>query len=99
MGAYALLFPKAPVHMLVFLGFFFFRIIVPAYLMLGYWFLLQLISAVPGIGQSEGGVAFGAHIGGFATGIVLVKLFCRASRLEVCSGKKAIMSEFFKKVR
>jgi len=98
MGAYALLFPKAPVHMLVFLGFFFFKIVVPAYLMLGYWFLLQLISAIPSIGQNEGGVAFGAHVGGFVCGIVLIKIFCRASRLEGCSRKKEMMTEFFKKI-
>jgi membrane associated rhomboid family serine protease len=66
--------------------------------MLGYWFLQQLLSAVLSIGQNEGGVAFGAHVGGFVTGIVLVKLFCRASRLEVCSRKKGVLTEFLKKV-
>ena len=43
MGAYVMLYPRAPVHVLVFFGFFFTRIIVPAYLMLGYWFMLQVL--------------------------------------------------------
>jgi membrane associated rhomboid family serine protease len=51
MGGYALLFPRAPVHMLVFFGFFVTRIVVPAYFMLGYWFLLQLVSAIPTTGK------------------------------------------------
>ena len=88
MGAYALLYPKAPVHLLVFFGFFFTRIVVPAYFMLGYWFFLQLISAVPTTGASTGGVAFWAHVGGFVTGVVLVKLFCRADRLDEARDKR-----------
>ena len=43
MGAYIVLYPRVRVHMLVFLVFFITRIVVPAYLMLGYWFLLQLL--------------------------------------------------------
>jgi membrane associated rhomboid family serine protease len=89
MGAYAVLFPKAPVHMLVFLGFLITRIAVPAYFMLGYWFLLQLISAVPTIGRTTGGVAFWAHIGGFLAGIILVKLFVHPQLLEARKQKGA----------
>ncbi|MBI4792762.1 MAG: rhomboid family intramembrane serine protease [Deltaproteobacteria bacterium] len=88
MGAYALLYPKAPVHLLVFLGFFVTRIVVPAYFMLGYWFFLQLLSAVPSTGASTGGVAFWAHVGGFVTGVALVKLFCRAERLDARRQKR-----------
>lgn len=83
MGGYALLYPRAPVHMLIFLGFFFTRIVVPAYFMLGYWFFLQLVSALPTIGRGTGGVAFWAHVGGFITGIVIVKLFASPKRLEM----------------
>lgn len=71
MGAYAILYPHAKVEMLVILGFFITRIIVPAALMLGYWFLLQLLSASAALGGKAGGVAFGAHVGGFLMGIVL----------------------------
>lgn len=99
MGGYALLFPRAPVHMLVFFGFFFTRIVVPAYFMLGYWFLLQVVSAIPTTGNTAGGVAFWAHVGGFAVGIVLVKLFCKASRLDICRSKRGQANRFIERVR
>lgn len=97
MGGYILLFPKAPVHMLVLLGFLITRIVVPAYLMLGYWFLLQLLSALPTSGQTTGGVAFWAHVGGFLTGVALVHLFCQAGRLEACGRKRGVVSKFIQK--
>jgi membrane associated rhomboid family serine protease len=56
---------------------------VPAYVAVGMWFVLQLISAFGVIGQgpqSGGGVAFMAHIGGFVAGVVLVKIFAAGSR-------------------
>jgi membrane associated rhomboid family serine protease len=99
MGGYALLYPKAPVHMLVFFGFFFTRIIVPAYFMLGYWFLLQLISALPTIGRTTGGVAFWAHIGGFVTGIILVNVFCAGDRLKLCREKRGQIRKLFENLR
>jgi membrane associated rhomboid family serine protease len=49
--------------------------VVPAYLMLGYWFLLQILGGLPTVGSEEGGVAFWAHAGGFITGAILVQLF------------------------
>jgi membrane associated rhomboid family serine protease len=73
MGAYVVLYPKVRVHMLVILGIFITRIVVPAYLMLGYWFLLQLVGG--GLAQGEGGVAFWAHAGGFIAGAVLIYMF------------------------
>jgi len=99
MGAYALLYPKAPVHMLVFLGFFFFRVVVPAYFMLGYWFLLQLVSAMLTMDSKTGGVAFAAHVGGFLTGVVLVKLFCNPRRLGACTAKRRAVSKFVQRIR
>jgi len=73
MGAYVVLYPKVRVHMLVILGIFITRIVVPAYLMLGYWFLLQLVGG--GLAQGEGGVAFWAHAGGFVAGALLIAIF------------------------
>jgi membrane associated rhomboid family serine protease len=73
MGAYIVLYPRVRVHMLVFLAIFITRIVVPAYLMLGYWFLLQLIGG--GLAQGEGGVAFWAHAGGFVAGALLIHVF------------------------
>jgi membrane associated rhomboid family serine protease len=73
MGAYVVLYPRVRVHMLVILGIFITRIVVPAYLMLGYWFLLQLIGG--GLARGEGGVAFWAHAGGFVAGALLIHVF------------------------
>lgn len=73
MGAYIVLYPRVRVHMLIFLGIFITRIVVPAYLMLGYWFLLQIIGG--GLASGEGGVAFWAHAGGFVAGAVLIYVF------------------------
>src|SRR6476661_4986599 len=73
MGAYVVLYPKVRVHMLVILGIFITRIVVPAYLMLGYWFLLQIIGG--GLASGEGGVAFWAHAGGFVAGALLIYVF------------------------
>jgi membrane associated rhomboid family serine protease len=73
MGAYIVLYPRVRIHMLVFLFIFVTRIVVPAYLMLGYWFLLQLVSGTAA--RSEGGVAFWAHVAGFMAGAALIWVF------------------------
>lgn len=75
MGAYVLLYPRVHVHMLFILVIFVTTFAVPAYLMLGYWFLVQLLSGVAANGAQGGGVAFWAHIGGFVAGGILVYLF------------------------
>ena len=81
MGAYAILYPRARVHMLV-IFFIITTISVPALFMLGYWFLLQLVSGFLSFGQSGGGVAFWAHIGGFLAGIILVFIFIDSARIK-----------------
>jgi membrane associated rhomboid family serine protease len=73
MGAYVVLYPRVRVHMLVVLFVFITRIAVPAYVMLGYWFLLQLFGGAAAAG--EGGVAFWAHVGGFVAGALLIQVF------------------------
>ena len=75
MGAYALLYPRTKIYTLIVLGFFITTAAVPAMLMLGYWFFIQLIQGLPALGSSQGGVAFWAHIGGFLAGIVLINFF------------------------
>jgi membrane associated rhomboid family serine protease len=79
LGAYIVLWPGARILSLVFLGFFYQLIEVPASIILGLWFLLQLIDGIGSLGLagSEGGVAFFAHIGGFVAGVV-VGLIVRA---------------------
>jgi len=74
MGAYIVLYPRVRIHMLVILVIFITRIVVPAYLMLAYWFLLQLLGGGLTSG-SEGGVAFWAHAGGFVAGALLIYIF------------------------
>jgi membrane associated rhomboid family serine protease len=49
--------------------------VVPAYLMLGYWFLLQIFGGLPTLGDEKGGVAFWAHAGGFLAGALLIQFF------------------------
>jgi membrane associated rhomboid family serine protease len=82
MGAYAVLYPKAGVHVLIFFGIIT-RVILPAWLMLGYWFLLQLVGAIPSVSGSGGGVAIWAHIGGFAAGVVLIQIFQDRKRVAM----------------
>jgi membrane associated rhomboid family serine protease len=73
LGAYIVLFPGARILSLVFLGFFYQLLNVPALVILGFWFVLQLISGFGSLGgdTASGGVAFFAHIGGFAFGMVI----------------------------
>jgi len=72
MGAYVVLYPRVHVHLLIFLGFFVTTVAVPAFFMLGYWFLLQLFGGFGSLNVEEGGVAFWAHVGGFAAGALLI---------------------------
>jgi membrane associated rhomboid family serine protease len=77
MGGYLLLYPRARVDVLVILIFFVTVVAVPAWVMLGLWFVLQLFQGV-GADPSMGGVAYWAHAGGFIVGVVLtLPLFIR----------------------
>ena len=83
MGAYILLYPRVRVHTLVFLGIFVTSVAWPAWVILGYWFLLQLLlGAVGTFGRVQGGTAFWAHVGGFILGLVLIKWFANPEYLE-----------------
>jgi len=73
MGGYLLLFPKAKVDILIFLVFLVRIVPVPAWLMLGLWFLLQLSGGLDAA-AGQGGVAYWAHAGGFVVGLVLMLL-------------------------
>jgi membrane associated rhomboid family serine protease len=80
LGAYIVLYPRARVQSLVYLGFFYQLIQVPAVILLGLWFLIQDFSGFMALGApgADGGVALFAHIGGFVAG-VLVGLAIRGS--------------------
>jgi len=74
LGAYLVLFPRARVQSLVFLVFFYELIAVPATIVLGFWFLLQLMDGLISLGLTAGtdtGIAFWAHIGGFVAGVAM----------------------------
>ena len=76
LGAYLVLYPHARVLTIIPLGFFIRMTMVPAAIVLGFWFILQLFNGVLSLGgQDVGGVAFWAHIGGFVAGVVLAKIF------------------------
>jgi membrane associated rhomboid family serine protease len=79
LGAYLVLYPKVRVNMLFFFVIFFRIIALPAWVVLVYWFIVQLLSGwsqlTPLRPEVSGGVAFWAHIGGFITGVALIKLF------------------------
>ena len=78
LGSYMVFFPNHKIETLVPFGFFMTTINLPASVMLFYWFLTQLFSGVGSIATAEiGGVAFWAHIGGFATGYLAARLFSR----------------------
>jgi membrane associated rhomboid family serine protease len=75
MGAYILLYPKVRVTMLVFVIVFVTTFEIPAFWMLGYWFIAQVVSGIGSIGAQGGGVAFWAHVGGFLAGALLIFFF------------------------
>jgi membrane associated rhomboid family serine protease len=75
MAAYLVLFPRANVT--VIFGFFLIPIPIPAFVLIGFWFLTELFSGVASLDveRASGGIAYFAHIGGFVAGAVLVHLF------------------------
>jgi membrane associated rhomboid family serine protease len=76
LGAYVLLHPGATVRVLIFLGFFVTVAHIPALIVLGIWFLLQLMNGLAATAD-EPGVAFWAHVGGFVAGMAFVSFFKR----------------------
>ena len=81
LGAYFIKFPKAKVHLL----FFFFIVVkvfrVSAPMMLGIWFLFQILNGLLIQNTAEAGVAWFAHIGGFLAGLILIFLFEKRKRV------------------
>jgi membrane associated rhomboid family serine protease len=76
LGAYARLYPRARVVTVIIIIIFFTVVTLPALLVLGLWFLLQLLPAFSEpLGNTGGGVAYFAHIGGFLFGVLAIKLF------------------------
>jgi membrane associated rhomboid family serine protease len=72
MGGYLLLFPRAKVDVLFIILIFFRIFAIPAWIVLGVWFGLQIWSGAATLGLDEGGVAYWAHAGGFAVGLAMI---------------------------
>ncbi len=72
LGAYLILFPQVKVLTFVPIGFFLRLTLLPASLLLGFWFVLQLFNGLLTLGLADmGGTAFWAHIGGFVFGVLI----------------------------
>ena len=94
LGGYMLLFPRARVITVIFIVFFFTIIELPALLILGFWFVQQVLFGyfdLSTAGNAEGGVAYFAHIGGFVFGLLAIKLFAdeRKRRAADRAGRRA----------
>lgn len=77
LGAYLLLYPHAKVLVVIPIGFILQTLRIPAGFVLAFWFGMQLFSTLMS-GNQQGGVAFGAHIGGFIAGMLLIPFFRRS---------------------
>ena len=82
MGAFLITFPRDRIRTIVFLGFFVTIFLIPAILLVGFWFLIQLFSEVGSLVErrSGGGIAYAAHVGGFVFGVASAHLFRRRQR-------------------
>ena len=83
LAGYLLLYPSSHIDVLLPLGMFAWPARVPAWLFIGGWFLYQLVLSVNSFGDvgGGGGVAYSAHVGGFVTGVALIRLFSRPERV------------------
>jgi membrane associated rhomboid family serine protease len=90
LGAYLILYPRVRVHVLIFLFIFIQVVTVPAWVMLLWWFALQVLEGLPQLNRLgpsvSSGVAVWAHIGGFAAGMLLIKLFVNR---DLLAGRRA----------
>jgi membrane associated rhomboid family serine protease len=79
LGAYLVLYPQSRIDTFIPIGHFMHLTVLPAIVVLGGWFLLQLLYTALSLGSPDvGGVAFGAHVGGFVSGMIMAKVFTLA---------------------
>jgi membrane associated rhomboid family serine protease len=82
LAGYLLLYPSSHVRTLIPLGIVFWTARIPAWVFIALWFLLQVVYGIASISDvNAGGVAYSAHVGGFVTGLLLVRVFARSDRL------------------
>ncbi len=77
LASYLRLFPSARIAVLVPIFYFFRVVVLPAWLVLGFWILLQILEVQVAPVKATGGVAYFAHIGGFLAGLLLMPLFIK----------------------
>jgi membrane associated rhomboid family serine protease len=93
MGAYMVLYPRVRVQTLIFLLIYIRVLALPAWVLLGYWFFLQVAGGSVALRAEGGGVAFWAHVGGFVAGVVLVKMFERPKLVEAKRAGRTLTRE------
>jgi membrane associated rhomboid family serine protease len=88
MGAFLTTYPRDRIRTVLFIGFFFTVTFIPAFLLIGLWFVIQLFSAgtITNV-QTSGGVAYMAHVGGIVFGVITARLFEDPRRLEQERGR------------
>lgn len=79
LGAYFITFPRARITSLIFIFFFITVREIPAVFFLFFWFIIQVLNGINSLGGMGSNVAWWAHIGGFLTGIILMKLLKKGS--------------------
>ncbi len=83
LGAYLLLYPRSRVGTLIAITFIFIPVRLPAWVLIGFWFVLQLFDGIVSLSNQaqQGGVAYFAHVGGFITGMILIWVFRHPERV------------------
>jgi membrane associated rhomboid family serine protease len=82
MGAFLITYPRDKIRTVVFLGWFVSVRLIPAMVLVGFWFLVQLFSEIGALASVQnGGVAYLAHIGGFVMGVITARIFEDQQRL------------------
>lgn len=81
MGAFLITYPRDKIRTVLFIGIFFTVTFVPAFLLIGLWFLIQLVSIGSVASMQTGGVAYMAHVGGLIFGAITARLFEDPTRL------------------
>ncbi len=86
LAGFLVLYPGAKIGSLISLGFIYIPARIPAWVFIGFWFLYQLVNGVAALNatgsHAAGGVAYWAHVGGFITGALLVRLFSSSDRVD-----------------
>jgi len=88
LGGYLLLHPGNRVNSLLIFGFFIRVVQLPAFVVLGFWFILQLFTGVASIGADDVGVAYWAHVGGFVAGFLLMVPVALVTGIRNRSGRR-----------